>query len=304
MSITVLRTGPLVLVQDGGRPGWAHLGVPPAGALDLDALALANRLVGNDDRTAGLEVLLGGLSFVPSKSLRIAVTGAVAPVTVAARVVGWGSPISVAAEDEVVIGEASSGLRVYIAVGGGIDVPAVLGSRSTDTFTALGPPRVRAGDRLPVGTDTIRDPVIDEVPPRPYDEDVTVRVDPGPRADWFEHAARSLRSGEFVVSSNSDRVAVRLDGPALRRRRGSPEELASEGLVTGAVQVPSDGRPLVFMNDHPVTGGYPVIGVVRRADLGRLAQARPGEHVRLRPTWLDPSEHRRRRRGPAGRVEG
>jgi biotin-dependent carboxylase-like uncharacterized protein len=303
MSIAIKRTGPLALVQDAGRTGWAHVGVPPAGAVDLEALALGNRLVGNDDHTAGLEILLGGLAFVPSRSLRIAVTGAMAPVTVAGRAFGWGSPLSVAANNEVVVGEATSGLRVYVAVSGGIDVPPVLGSRSTDTLTGLGPPALREGMELPVGAATLRDPAVDEVTQRAYDDELTIGVDAGPRQDWFDVPAASL-AAEYVVSSDSDRVAVRLEGPELRRRPDRRDELASEGLVTGAIQMPSDGRPLVFLNDHPVTGGYPVVGVVNSSDLGRLAQARPGARVKLRPTWTDPPEGESLRLAPEAAIEG
>ncbi|MBA3310579.1 MAG: biotin-dependent carboxyltransferase family protein [Nocardioidaceae bacterium] len=269
-----------VLVQDLGRPGWAHLGVPPSGALDPAALALANRLVGNRDGVAGLELLLGGCVFAAQGSMRIAVTGAVVPLRVGGRPVGWGEPISVRDGEPIEVGTARDGLRSWLAVAGGVDVPEVLGSRSTDTLTGLGPAPLTGGDTVHVGVPADV-PAGGEAIPERYDVEAwTMGVRLGPRSDWFVEAARGLlTTGAYVVTPASSRVALRLEGPRLERRR--TEELPSEGLVTGAVQVPAGGDPLVFLADHPVTGGYPVIAVVDRRGLAACAQARPGDRVRF-----------------------
>lgn len=261
--IEVLETGPMVTIQDRGRIGFAHLGVPRAGALDAPAAALANRVVGNDPDDAVLEVLLGGL---------------VLRSTVARWVAVAGRAVWLPAGEELRVGPPATGLRSYVAVAGGIAVEPVLGSRSTDTLAWVGPPRVEAGARLPVGEPRREPPAFDAPrPPRPG----PLRVVPGPRDDWFTDDALDVLCGSpYVVEADSNRVGLRLDGPALTRRREG--ELPSEGMVLGAVQVPPTGRPVVFLADHPPTGGYPVVGVVHPDDLWQCAQLRPGERVRFR----------------------
>ncbi|MBP2339642.1 biotin-dependent carboxylase-like uncharacterized protein [Saccharothrix coeruleofusca] len=279
-SVTVLRTGPQALVQDLGRPGHAHLGVPPSGALDRPSLALANRLVGNPEGAAGLEVLLGGLVLRANTSCTVAVTGPWAPVLV--NGVHRDSPCHLAPGDELAVGAPEAGLRCYVALSGGVAVPAELGSRATDLLSGIGPDPLRDGDELPLG-DPVGPPVgVDVLVPAHVPDELVVPVVLGPRDDWFDGAARQLAAGRWVVSDRGNRVGLRLDGTALRR---APEhlgrELPSEGLVTGAVQVPADGQPVVFLADHPTTGGYPVIGVVPEPALPALAQARPGTPLRL-----------------------
>jgi biotin-dependent carboxylase-like uncharacterized protein len=261
--IEILETGPLVTIQDRGRFGLAHLGVPRAGALDAPAAALANRVVGNDPDAAVLEVLLGGLVLRSSIGRWLAVHG---------RAV-WLPP-----GEELRVESPATGLRSYVAVAGGITVAPVLGSRSTDTLAWVGPPRVTAGTRLPVGEPTREPPAFDA--PRPP-RGGPLRLVPGPRDDWFTDDAFDVLCGSpYVVEADSNRIGLRLGGPALTRRREG--ELASEGMVLGAVQVPPSGRPVVFLADHPPTGGYPVIGVVHPDDLWQCAQVRPGEEVRFR----------------------
>jgi len=260
----------------------AHLGVPPSGALDPDALSLANRLVGNAEEAAGLEVLLGGVRLTVEQSSRIAVTGAQLPPTVQGRAVPWGQAVSVGAGETVELGRAPTGLRSWLAFAGGIDVPPVLGSRSTDVLTGIGPPALTVGGRLRIGEPPVSTPEGSAVPMPMTAEVVTLRMALGPRDDWFTPAAvEQLFAGEYAVSPAADRTALRLEGAALERRHD--DELASEGLVTGAVQVPASGQPLVFLADHPVTGGYPVVGVVDRTSVKRCAQLRPGDRVRFEP---------------------
>jgi biotin-dependent carboxylase-like uncharacterized protein len=181
----------------------------------------------------------------------------------------------------VEVGRHPGALRCWLAVGGGIEVPETLGSRSTDTMSGLGPPPVRTGDTLPVGAGSPGGFDGGEaVPPPEPGRPVAVRLRAGPRDDWFEEGSiAALLREEYEVSASSDRVGVRLRGTALVRRVAG--ELPSEGVVTGAVQVPGDGRPLIFLADHPTTGGYPVVGVVPRDDLAVCAQLRPGDVVRF-----------------------
>jgi biotin-dependent carboxylase-like uncharacterized protein len=298
-ALLVRRPGPLTTVQDLGRPGWAHLGVPVCGALDQPALRLANRLVGNPDHAAGLEVTLGGCVFEVESPVTVALTGARAPFTVDGSPVAVG--VAVQARRTVEVGRATAGLRAYLGVGGGIAVPPVLGSRSTDTLSGLGPAPLRAGDRLPLAAPSESAapsgpaaPSESAAPSRPAatsgpagpdlpaaappGSEVTLRVRFGPRQDWFTpKAVRAMLRCAYTMSPKSNRVGARLAGTALPRANAA--ELPSEGLVLGAVQVPADGQPLVFLADHPTTGGYPVIAVVDAADLPALAQCRPGGRI-------------------------
>ncbi len=274
-AITVEDAGPLTTVQDLGRVGHAHLGVPRAGALDAPAAAQANRLVGNLADAAVLETTLGGVAFTTRAAMAIAVTGAVADVTVAGHAAAWGEALSAPAGARVVVGPARTGVRSYVALAGGVAVEPVLGSRSTDTLAYVGPPVLAPGHTLPVGT-TTGEPQ-DAAAIVRHTQHVTLRYDVGPRADWFE----APLEGTFEVTADSNRVGLRLRGTALRRTREG--ELASEGIVLGAVQVPADGQPLVFLHDHPTTGGYPVVGVVLSEDLHLCAQLRPGATVSFRP---------------------
>jgi biotin-dependent carboxylase-like uncharacterized protein len=291
MTLHVLETGPLVTVQDRGRVGLAHLGVPRAGALDAPAAALANRLVGNDPDAAVLEVLLGGLVVRADAGCWVAVTGAPCPVTVDRAPRGGSRAEWLPRGATLRLGAPVTGLRSYVAVAGGIAVAPVLGSRATDTLAWVGPPRVEAGSSIPVGEPGAEPRPLDTPrAPRPGE----LRIVPGPRDDWFaDDALEVLCSSAYVVEADSNRVGLRLAGPALRR--AGADELAPEGMVLGAVQVPPSGKPVVFLADHPPTGGYPVIGVVDPEDLWQCAQLRPGDEVRFtrRPRPPAPEAARR-----------
>lgn len=277
-EIEVLRAGALTTVQDLGRPGWAHLGVPRSGALDPTALRLANRLVGNTEQAAGLEITLTGCTLRLTHAATVALTGAEVAVRAGDRPGDIGRPLTVPAGTVLRVGPARRGVRSWLAVAGGIDVPPVLGSRATDTLAGLGPPVLRDGDRLPLGVPPAEPAPVDvTIGPAPAPElHLSVRL--GPRDDWFTPSALDLLFGTpYTVSPVSNRVGARLAGAALPRAVAG--ELPSEGIVLGAVQVPADGQPLIFLADHPTTGGYPVIGVV--TDVTPLAQARPGTTVRF-----------------------
>ncbi|HWG22891.1 biotin-dependent carboxyltransferase family protein [Actinospica sp.] len=272
-GIHVLSPGPLTTVQDLGRPGLASVGVGPSGAADRGSLRLANRLVGNPEDAAALELTYGGLRIRFDAAATIALTGAPCPG------VAMNGPVHVAAGQELAVGIPSEGLRTYLAVRGGIDVPEVLGSRSTDVLAGIGPAVLETGMRLPIGSPGKDFPNVDLAPPTGLGPAV-LRVLPGPRDDWFvPDALASLTESAYVVTKDSNRVGVRLDGPELKRRVSG--ELPSEGAVCGALQVPPDGRPILFLADHPVTGGYPVIAVVADADLDRAGQLRAGDGVRF-----------------------
>ncbi|GAA4113923.1 biotin-dependent carboxyltransferase family protein [Streptomyces hundungensis] len=279
-ALSVVRAGALTSVQDEGRHGHAHLGVPRSGALDLAASRLANRLVGNAPGAAVLETTLNGCAVRPRCAVTVAVTGAPCPVTVAGRPAAWGAPVRVPSGAVVEVGAATRGVRSYLAFAGGIAVEPVLGSRSTDLLSGLGPAPLRDAEVLPLGRPEGGHPYVDWAPAPGVPDQLVLRVRPGPRADWFTPDAPGvLAAGHYRVSSASNRIGLRTEGPALRR--ASRGELPSEGMVLGAVQVPPDGRPVVFLADHPTTGGYPVIGVVPEPDLAAAAQAAPGTPLRF-----------------------
>lgn len=282
-QLKVIVAAPLTLVQDRGRPGLAHLGMGSAGAMDRAALALANRLVGNDPDAAGLELLLGGAELEADGPLWVAVAGAWGQVTAGGRPVEPNLATHLDAGERLVIPPAERGIRYYLAVRGGIDVPPVLGSRSRDTLAGLGHEPLGPGEVVPVGPEPATPiPPVDVVPvDAPIEGAVVLAVRPGPRRDWFADASwDALLEAEWHVSPRSDRRGVRLEGPALERT--DARELPSEGLVPGAIQVSPDGAPTILAADHPVTGGYPVIAVVTDASLDLLAQVRPGQPIRFR----------------------
>ncbi|MEI5585301.1 MULTISPECIES: biotin-dependent carboxyltransferase family protein [unclassified Agromyces] len=282
-GLRVEAAGGSVLVQDLGRPGLAHLGVSASGALDRGAMALANRLVGNPDHAAGLEVVLGGFRAVADADVWIAVAGAWGPVRVAGRDAWPYRAHRVPAGASLELGTAVRGLRYALAVRGGVDEPPVLGSRSRDTLAGLGPEPVRAGRVLRVGAEPAASvPLLDEDAAWPPPTGpVTLSLLPGPRADWVTDAAlRALYESPWRLSASADRVGARLDGPALGRRISV--ELPSEPTVVGGIQVTGAGVPTVLLADRPVTGGYPVVAIVEPASLDVLAQVRPGQGIRFR----------------------
>ena len=280
--LEVMSPGVLSTVQDLGRSGLGALGVGHAGAADVPALRLANRLLGNPESAAAIEVTFGGLEVVARGGMTVTVSGAPCTVTVDGRQRGPYGVVWVPDGATLRLEPPTSGLRSYLAARGGIEVPPVLGSRSTDVLSGVGPPPLAAGDRLPVGRATTTYPCVDVVPVQPPEGgDVTLRVVDGPRADWFTDAGRSaLVSGPYEVTADSNRVGMRLSGPVLERARD--DELPTEGMVCGSLQVPPSGQPTLFLADHPVTGGYPVIAVVVTADVPLAAQVRPGQRILFR----------------------
>ena len=295
-SLEVLRPGLQLLVQDLGRPGFASMGVSAAGAADRSALTAANRLVGNAETAAGLESFGGGVLLRSTGDGVAAVTGATGTITVTAAdgtvlTPRLGEAFALSDGDELELGPAERGVRRYLAVRGGIDVETALGSSSADTLAGLGPAAVVKGTTLGVHDPRTAPHLVDPAPARPRDlpqagETVEMTVTLGPREDWFTDAGvETLLSQVWTVTHESDRVGLRLSGevPLERARTG---ELPSEGAVTGALQVPPNGQPVLFGPDHPLTGGYPIIASVDDLDLA--AQLPPGVKLRFttsaRPT--------------------
>lgn len=287
--LSIRRPGLQGLIQDLGRPDSAGIGAPPSGVLDRPAMRMANWLVGNPLDAAVLEFAHGGVEIEAVGEATIAIAGATAPVEVIRpslkRVtVTEQRAIALSPGDVVRIGTLSSGARSVVALRHGVAAHPVAGSVATDTLSGIGPAPLKAGDEIrSAGRATSATEQAQPWPDLPTDE-LTVPVVLGPRDDWFtDDAVETLFSQAWSVSGASDRVGMRLEGdqPLTRAIEG---ELLSEGVVTGSLQVPANGQPVLFLNDHPVTGGYPVIGVVHSTSLPALAQVQPGMTLRFTRT--------------------
>jgi KipI family sensor histidine kinase inhibitor len=287
-GLLIIAPGLQSTIQDLGRPGYADLGVTGTGALDRGALRRANRLAGNSAEVAAIEILNGGLVIEALADQVFAVTGALVPLSISerdggSRQVATETPFALLAQETLALAPPVSGLRSYLAVRGGFDIPEVLGSRSTDTMSGIGPAPLAAGTHLAVAEPSPHCIVgIPEAAPGPLPEVTEMRIVPGPREDWFSaETLDQFCSQAWTVTPRSNRIGLRLDGEPLSRTKTA--ELASEGTVRGAVQIPPEGLPVLLLADLPVTGGYPVIGVVVSADLDQAAQLAPGSHVRFVP---------------------
>lgn len=282
MSMRVISTGPLALIQDAGRPGAASWGLGPGGALDRRSFFAANGLVRNIPGAAAVEILWGGFSAEFQLAATVAVTGARGQITLDGVSVAGNTAFEVPAGSVLSIAPAEAGLRFYLAVSGGFRTEQLAGSASRDVLAELGPAPLGTGDVLDVGAlggAEAEPPSVFRAPPR-VGNPLALRLTPGPRLDWFAPGAWQTLTGQlWTVSSDSNRIGARLSGRPLEFVRDS--QLPSEGMVTGALQVPPSGLPTVFLADRPVTGGYPVIAVVRRADLDLLGQAAPGQQIRF-----------------------
>ena len=282
VAITVLTPGLFTTVQDAGRWGFQSMGVPVAGALDQRSYAQANRLVGNPPGAAAIEVTILGPALRFERPLTVAVTGADLSPRLDDRPLAMHQPVECPAGSVLRFGPRARGARAYVGVAGGIDAPVVLGSRSSHALTGIGGGPLRAGDRLEVG-----DPVAvagggedrhagaDDGHGAP----VRLRVLPGPQLDMFAAGAlEALHTAAFHVSSRSNRMGYRLEGPAIP---SPPGEMISDATFTGALQVPPDGAPILLMADRQTTGGYPQLAIVMARDLPRAAQLAPGDPVRF-----------------------
>lgn len=280
--LEVIRPGLQSTVQDLGRPGVRHLGIALGGALDREALILANRLVGNPAGAAGIELVLGAAEFGFLRDGWLALTGADCAATLDGEAVWHGWRWRVRRGQRLRLSAPRHGMRTYLALDGGVAVSQVMGSRATELQAGFGGHQgraLRAGDRLPLGA-----PLSHDGPLGAWlrESDASLRVLPGPEFDEFEPAAvAALWQGEWRLNPASNRMGIRLDGPTLVRSRG--RELASHGVLPGVIQVPPGGQPIVLLADAQTTGGYPRIGCVIEADLWKLAQLRPGARLRFSP---------------------
>jgi antagonist of KipI len=292
-TIEMLDGGFFTTVQDLGRVQYQRFGVAVSGAMDGFALRAANRLVGNDDTAAGLEITLLGPEVQFAQPGLLAVTGANLGACVDGRPIQMWRTIAVRAGSVLSFSGQRDGMRAYLAVDGGIDVPVVLGSRSTSTRTGLGGFEgrpLRAGDVLPLGEQTsgqgaLRRVMRSSVIPS-YGHHHHVRVVFGPQDDAFSDEGRStFLTAEYTMTPQSDRIGCRFDGPRIAHRTSA--DIVSDGTTLGIVQVSGDGMPIVLMADRGTTGGYTKIATVISADVWRLAQAAPGDRVRFRAVDLD-----------------
>lgn len=279
MTLTVLSPGARTLMQDAGRPGYAHLGVPTSGAADLPSLRLANLLADNPAETPALEVALHGPTLHFSLDTAVAYAGAPADLFLDDRPVPAQHTIPVRAGQTLRIEALHGGVYGYLAVAGGFTVTPVLGSSSTCTLSGLGPAALSAGQSLGLNASSMGQGFrfARTTPPTT----TRIRFTPGPHGDLFGHeTAARFAATTWAVSPVSSRVGVRLDGATLSAPQGS---LPSMGMVLGAIQVPPTGHPIVLGPDHGTVGGYPVLGVVLAADLPHLMQHRPGTRVQFVP---------------------
>ncbi|WP_424464199.1 5-oxoprolinase/urea amidolyase family protein [Pseudoclavibacter helvolus] len=303
-ALEVRSPGLQTLFQDLGRTGYASMGVSASGALDAPAHRQANRLVGNDPAAPTLEVAYGGLRLVARGPQVLAVSGAEVELSVTGerpRRAPFGAAFALDDGDEVQLGAPAAGVRSYVAVRGGFDAEPVLESLATDLLAGLGPAPIAAGDvlgvRLPEAPLAPAIPVADDARPLPAagGDVVELRIVLGPRDDWFSaDELERFTEQKWQVTPQSNRVGVRLEGEALTRAKSG--ELPSEGCVSGALQMPPSGQPVLFLADHPLTGGYPVLGAVVAADLPLAGQLPVGASVRFR--IVDPSTHHPRTATP------
>lgn len=285
-AFDVIEAGLFTTMQDLGRHGYRSLGMPGAGAMDPDALRLANLIAGNSPAAAALECTAPGPALRALSDLSVAVTGADLTATVDGTAIDMWRAVQVRAGQVIRFGAPHSGMWAYIAPAGGIEARTVLGSASTYFSGGVGR-RLERGDIIGVGVrhgTPLATPLPAQMVRIPRDE-VTVHVIPGPQGDWFpDDAVEAFFDSPFRVTVQHDRAGIRLDGPAISR---DPREMLSDAMLPGAIQVPPDGRPIVIMVDGPTTGGYPKIGVVATVDLPLLAQARPGTRVRFMQTTVE-----------------
>ncbi|HIF12275.1 MAG TPA: biotin-dependent carboxyltransferase [Dehalococcoidia bacterium] len=289
-ALRVVSPGPLSTIQDLGRPGYQRFGVSVSGAADRYALRLGNLLVGNDERGAAIEVTIGGAEFEFTSPAIFAITGADLSPTLNGTSIALWETVSAAAGDRLSLMSPAgpdSGLRAYLSVSGGFDAPPVLGSRSTHIGARLGGIEGRVlepDDGIPTGpvTNAVRPGrrVPQDLLPQ-YGGDIVARVVPGPQDDLFDSdATATFYNSAYTVSDKSDRVGSRLEGPQVPAIDGA-HDIISDGVLSGAIQIPGDAQPIILLADRQTTGGYAKIGVIASVDLALVAQASPGATVRF-----------------------
>lgn len=301
--LKLLDAGALATIQDKGRLGYQGLGVPVSGAMDIFSFSAANALVHNDPSAAAIE-MHSPVTLETLAPALVALTGAEAAFRINGRAMPQWTAIFVRAGSLIEINPAHAGGWRYLAIHGGIDVPLVLSSRSTFLRGKFGGWRGRAlesGDEIIIGAQSISDYAMAaglsiDAPARNFFDradaakgNKIIRIILGPHSEWFKtEAIESLLYQEYFLSASADRMGYRLRGAALVRHR--VEELVSCGVPLGAMQVPTDGQPIVLMADHQTTGGYPIIGTIIGADVPLIAQCVEGDAIRFRVVEIDEAE--------------
>jgi biotin-dependent carboxylase-like uncharacterized protein len=267
-------------VQDHGRPGHAHLSVPPSGAFDRDSHDFANRLVGNRIAAATLEMTRATVQLSFDHETTIAVTGAPASIVIDGRQRDMQRAVIVPAHTTVLIATQHLGMRTYLAVRGGVSSEPVMDSRSYDELSRIGTPPVDTGTVLGIGTDAEATPAVARQVSSGVNvsDAVTLHVHKGPRWGYCSNAD-DLLEHEYTVTAQLNRIGLRLAGTPITWN--TTERLPSEGMLTGAIQIAADGQPIIFGPDHPTTGGYPVIAVLDEREISTVAQLAPGTTVRF-----------------------
>jgi antagonist of KipI len=292
-DLVVIEPGLLTTVQDLGRPGYQRVGIPPSGPLDRAAFVLANRLVGNPDGAAGLELTLRGPRLEVRRACLVAVTGAEMGFSINGREAPTWTAVRLGPGDVIAFRMVAAGCRAYLAVAGGLDTPLVLGSRATYLRGRLGGVEGRAlqkGDALPLGKPVVPLDRLEEraVPPSrrpPYPAEIECRVILGPQDDRFTpDGIAAFLEGPYEVTPHADRMGYRVKGPLVAHARG--HDIISDGIPLGGIQVPGEGQPIVLLADRQTTGGYTKIATVISVDISRLGQAKPGHRVRFRRVAL------------------
>jgi len=296
-TFEVLESGILTTIQDLGRYGFSQFGVPPSGALDTFSLRVSNLLVGNEEE-AGLEITLMGLRIRALKEVVIAITGgALSPTLNGEPVEMWRTHLLLQ-DDVIAFKKVSAGCRAYLSAGGGFVVPKIMGSSSTylsGKFGGLEGRSLRRGDVLYTSNSSssldklgLRFPS-DWIPS--LEKEVLLRVIPGPQDHHFtEKGFQTLTSSSYEVTPQCDRMGIRLEGPRIERRPDVEESIISEGLISGAVQVPGDGKPIIILTEL-VTGGYTKIATIIATDLPRVAQLKPGDRVKFKRISIEEAHH-------------
>lgn len=289
MSIRVINPGALTTIQDRGRIGYQSKGVRACGVMDTAAYGDALALAGGKDGDAVLEMTLFGGTYIFEDDCCFALTGADMKPTLNGSACGMNCRIMAKAGDKLNLGFAASGCRTYLAVAGGIDVPPVMGSRSTDVKCGIGGidgRALKAGDMVPAGKWDVSENPAPEIQARSFPDEITVGAIPGPQDEMFtEKGLRTFFGTAYRISENSDRMGYRLNGEKIESKNGT--DIISDGIVFGSVQITAEGLPIILMADRQTTGGYAKIATVVSADLPLLAQARPGTRVRFRKVSIE-----------------
>jgi biotin-dependent carboxylase-like uncharacterized protein len=290
----VLEPGILTTIQDLGRYGFSQFGVPPSGALDTFSLRIGNLLVGNSEEEACLEVTIMGLKLKVAREVTIAITGGdLFPTLNGEPLDMWRTHLLVEG-DVVTFKKVRAGCRAYLAISGGFVVPKIMGSKSTylsGRFGGLEGRRLRRGDVLytsdipaPLDKLGLRFPS-DWIPS--LGKAILLRVIPGPQDHHFtKNGFETFYSTSYQVTSHCDRMGIRLEGPKIERRPDVEDSIISEGLISGAIQVPGDGKPIIILTEL-VTGGYTKIATIISTDLPKVAQLKPGDRVRFEPISIE-----------------